>query len=255
RAACFVRDRLWIGGELRRAWRSGHARDRGVLQDYTSMIRGLLDLFETEQQLEWFDLAVALQETLDRDFADPVGGYYLASRREEGLLIRQKPAFDGALPSGNSIAAHNLLRLHHYTLDPAYRDRAEACLRAFADPLAEGVGLPAMACALDAALDHPPEVVIVLPDRESDAHEFLDRVAESFVPDLSLVVAVESDLVDRATRFPWIAGKKTIDGRVTAYVCRDRVCREPTTDPHRFAEQITAVSPYPAESPRSEGGH
>ena len=101
-----------------------------------------------------------------------------------------------------------------------------------------------MLLAVDFHLDTAKEIILVTPTSRGDAGPFLDRLATTFLPNRILVVAVEGrDLAEQAEVVPLLEGKYAIDGRATAYVCENRVCDLPTTDPEVFAQQIRATGP------------
>jgi uncharacterized protein YyaL (SSP411 family) len=111
---------------LMRGYAGGAARQRAFLDDYAYLTAVLLDLFEVSGELTGLEQAIAMQENLDRHVADKRGGGYVITGDEhEPLLTREKPDFDGARPSGNSMALMNLLRLHEVTTDQRYLERAK----------------------------------------------------------------------------------------------------------------------------------
>jgi len=247
-AAEFVVGRMVdADGRLARVWKDGEARHDGVLDDYAFMIAGLLDLFEAAAEPRWLEAAVRLQARLDEDFADPAGGYFLTAKGRDPLLVRLKPDYDSAVPAGNSVAALNLLRLSELKGEERYRRGAEKLLRAFARPLASRPSsLPRMLCALDWYLDKPKEIVIVLPDYETEVSRFVRRLGEMFLPNRTLVVAGHGAHAKRiAALVPLAVDKEIVDDVTTAYVCENRVCKKPTSDPEEFARQLAPVTPYP----------
>jgi uncharacterized protein YyaL (SSP411 family) len=247
-AATFILERMVdADGRLARVWKDGHARHQGVVDDYAYVIAGLLDLFESSPEPRWLEAAVRLQQRLDDDFADPAGGYFLTAEGRAPLLVRLKPDYDSAMPAGNSVAALNLLRLAEVTGDERYRRSAEKLFRAFAHPLAERPSsLTKMLCALDWYLDKPKEIVIVLPDYETEVSRFVRRLAAMFLPNRTLVVMGHGQHAKRiAELVPLVDGKEIVDDVTTAYVCENRVCKKPTSDPEEFARQLAPVTPYP----------
>jgi hypothetical protein len=247
-AAEFVVGRMIdADGRLARVWKDGKSRHAGVLDDYAFVIAGLLDLFEASAEPRWLEAAVRLQRQLEEDFADPAGGYFLTRKDRETLLVRLKPDYDSALPAGNSVAALNLLRLAELTGEESYRKNAEKVFRAFARPLVERPSsLPRMLGALDWYLDEAKEIVIVLPDYETEVSRFVRRLGEMFLPNRTLVVAGHGDHAKRiAALVPLAAGKAIVDDVTTAYVCENRVCKKPTSDPEEFARQLAPITPYP----------
>jgi hypothetical protein len=242
RAADFVLERMRVDGRLRRSFAGGAAHHDAALADYAAMIAGLLDLYEATGAPRWLDAALALDAVLAAHYEDPAGGFFATADDHERLLAREKPGGDGAEPSGNSLAALDLLRLAELTGDERYRQRAERTLRAFARPLADHpASMAEMLLALDFALDAPPEIVIVAPSSRADAAPFLAELRRRFVPNRVLVVAVEGDdLTHQAARVPLLRDKKALGGQPTAYVCRRRACALPTSDPAVFARQLEA---------------
>jgi len=241
RAATFVLEHLRSDGRLLRSYNDGRARHNAYLDDYAFLIAGLIELYQTSHDVRWVREAIELQATLDRRFWDSSsGGYFMTSDDHEALLAREKPARDGAIPAGNSVALMNLVRLHALTLDDAYRSRADALLRGFGDRLSRyPTGLGEMLLALQFRLADPKEIVIVTPQGRDQAEPFLAVLREKYVPHAVVSVAVEGpDLDAQAKLMPPLEGKIARDGRATAYVCRQGICRLPVTDADGFTRQI-----------------
>jgi uncharacterized protein len=249
RAARFVLTRMRQDGRLLRSYENGQARHTGYLDDYAFLISGLLDLYEATGQPDWLREAVGLDATLEKAYEDKEhGGYFMTSDDHEALLAREKPAYDGAEPSGNSVQALNLLRLHELTTDDRYRRRAERTLATFGGRMAEApAALSEMLLAGDFQLDVPKEVVIVARTSRDDAAPLLAKLRSAFVPNRVLVVATEGeDLKAQSRLVPLLEGKLSRKGAATAYVCERRVCQLPTSDPEVFARQIRKAEPLRA---------
>ena len=242
-AARFVLSRLRVSGRLMRAYKDGRVRHNGYLDDYAFLISGLLDLYEATGNSAWLNEAVALDRVLETHYEDkPAGAFFLTSDDHEELLVREKPSYDGAEPSGNSVQTLNLLRLHELTTDDAYRERAASAFRALGERLAEApAALAEMLLAVDFHLDRPKEIIIVTPTGRAEAQPFLERLATTFLPNHVLIVVAEGNVAAEAARIPLLEGKVARDSRATAYVCEGRVCKLPTTDPEVFAEQVREV--------------
>jgi uncharacterized protein len=247
RAADFVLTKMRRDGRLLRSYKDGQAAHDGYLDDYAFLIAGLLDLYEATSESRWLREAIALDGVLQRSYEDEAhGGFFMTSHDHEPLLAREKPSYDGAEPSGNSVQTLNLLRLHELTTDDRYRQRAERALQAFGGRLAESpVSLSEMLLALDFQLDTPKEVVIVTAGSRSETEPLLDKLRATFLPNRVLVVASQgADLAAQARLVPLLEGKVARKGRVTAYVCERRVCRLPTSDPEVFLRQLRKVEPF-----------
>ena len=185
---------------------------------------------------------------LDARFHDSAGGgYFLTPEGKQGLLAREKPAYDGVMPAGNSIAALNLLRLSELTGDAQLRKRAEEVMAAFASRLP---AMPAMLAALDWWLEQPLEVVLVLPQKRP-CTELLDLLRRAYLPNAVRAVASEGpDLEKQARIVPLLEGRRAERAKATAYVCRRNVCDLPTSDPSTFASQLAKTEPlYRDRSP------
>jgi len=229
-------------GRLLRVHAGGSGRHQAVLDDYAFMIGALLDLHEATSELPWLEQAKALQALQDRLFADQEhGGYFMTASDGEQLMVRDRPSWDGALPSGNSVSAMNLVRLAALTEDETYRERAERLFSTFAQGLSEAPsGANALLCALDYYLDRPIEIVLVRPDAQS-ADALLAPLRLAFVPNRALTVVLESELAEQARTVPWLEGKVAVAGMTTAYVCESGRCELPTSDPAVFARQLATV--------------
>jgi hypothetical protein len=205
------------------------------------MIQGLLDLYESTFELKWLEEAIELQAALDRHYFDePRGGYFMTSADHEALLARDKPAYDGAEPSGNSVAVLNLLRLAELIQQDGYRRRAEKCLAAFASALLlESSGMSKMLSALEHYLDTPLEVIIVVPDSRAESEPLVARLRSTYLPNRMLTITTEGDKLTKHARvLPILDGKRALHGKTTAFVCERGRCELPTADPAIFARQI-----------------
>jgi hypothetical protein len=244
RAADFVLRRMKKDGRVFRSFKDGVARHDGYLDDYAFLIAGLLDLHEATSKPRWLEEAVALDHVLERDFEDgSAGGYFMTGAGHEVLLARERSGYDGAEPSGNSVEALNLLRLHELTTNDRYRQRAERTLGAFSATLVKApAALSEMLLAVDFRRDTPKEVVIVTPSSIDEAEPFLSRLRSTFLPNRVLAVAVQGDdLTAKERLVPLLQAKVARGGKATAYVCEAGLCRSPTTDPQVFLDQIRAA--------------
>ncbi len=134
KAAAFVLDTLVDAGSgvLLHSWRDGRGHVQAFLDDYAFLVEGLLELHGATGEAEWAEEAVRLAEEQEERLGDPEAGGWFAAGRDEHLLFRAKPAFDGAVPSGNGTAVLNAIELYRLTEDAAWAERAESALRAFA---------------------------------------------------------------------------------------------------------------------------
>ena len=166
----------------------------------------------------------------------------------ERLIAREKPAYDGAEPSGTSVALLNALRLATFTSDDRWRAVADRAFAAIAPTLGENpLALTEALLALDYASDEAKEIAIVWPrDATADAARgLLDVVRRTFVPNHALAAASEADAPALGKLIPFIADKTAVDGRPTAYVCVHGRCELPVHEPDALAALLKRRLPYP----------
>jgi uncharacterized protein YyaL (SSP411 family) len=248
-AARFLLDSRGRDGRLCRTCTGGEGKNDAFLEDYACLIAGLLDLYEADGDPDWLAAATGLDGLLEKHYEDAAhGGYFLTADDREDLLVREKPSYDGAEPSGNSVEALNLLRLCEFTGKEGYRRRAEGIFRSLESTWRSNpVALSEMLLAVDYYLDRPVQILIVAPRGKRDgASPLLAALRGRFVPNRVLSVTTEGEERDRASSLvPLLEGKPAEGGRATAYVCRNRTCRLPTADPDEFARQLESDGPPP----------
>ena len=243
RAAEFLIARMYHpeSGILLRRYRDGDAAIPGFLDDYALFTQALLDLYETQFDRRHLDLALQLTAKQRELFEDTEEGAFFSSvAGDTGLLLRVKEDYDGAEPSGNSVAMMNLLRLAQMTNRQDLRVSAEDLLAAFAPRLtAAPVALPQMLAACEFRLGQPRQIILVGDREAADTQELLRTLHSKFVPH-RVVLLVDSPEARAALSqgIPTIASMDRIDGRATAYVCRDYTCQLPVNEAARFAELI-----------------
>ncbi|MBW2493546.1 MAG: thioredoxin domain-containing protein [Deltaproteobacteria bacterium] len=245
RAAAFILDEMQLDGVLRRVHQGGRAEGPAFLEDYAFLIAGLIDLYEVDTQPRWLRAAIALQSTLDSRYIDELGGgYFQTADNADALLAREKPSRDGAIPSGNSVAALNLLRLGELTGDHQYADAVVWIFSAFSDLMeSQPTAVSEMLLALDFYLSKRVEIVLIAPPDGKGLDEMLAPVRATFYPNRVLVSAVEDEqLESHAEINPLLEARIARGGETTVYLCQNYVCGFPTADPAVFAEQLSALA-------------
>ena len=255
RAAEVFDTRMWVGRgaerRLHRVLSEDAVRQKAFLDDHAFLANAFLDLFEATAAPRWLQSALRCQQALARLFAAPGGGFFFSGNDNERLLVRQKPSYDGAVPSGNSDAALALLRLGVFTGDAKYTQAAEEALGAFSDEVTRRpTSAPRLLTALDFRLDEPKEVVLISPPGAYAGQEhkpMYDALRRAFLPARALVRLEDSPaaLAGLKEQVPFAQDKVTRGGKTTAYVCKQQVCKRPTSDPKVFAKQLAEVTPYP----------
>lgn len=236
RNADFMLTALRPDGHLRRTWRDGMAGQPAYLDDYASLVLGLLDLYQTDFNNRWFVEAKALAEEMVARFTDPAGGFFDTPDGAEQLLLRPKDLQDNAVPSGNALAVEALLTLAALTGRTEWRKLAERALQLVTDAAVRyPTGFGRWLCAGDLALAKETQVAVVGDPADGRTMRLLGEVRTAWRP--NLVIAVST-----APPAPGAPGLLTdrpmLDGQPTAYVCEGSTCQHPVTRPEDLRRQL-----------------
>ena len=234
--ADFILSKLQVDGQLKRRWRDGDSRFEATLEDYAFLIQGLLDLYAADHDPKHLQQAVDLSHRQQAGFADPAGGFFdtLAST---GLITRLKERWDGAEPSGNSVAAMNLLRLARLTGDSSWQDLAEGTILAAADILEQQpAALPMMLAAHLQHTGKARQVVISGNRQDEDTRRLLRETDKHYLPDTTVLLADgAANQSYLAKLLPFIGEIEKRSDRASASICEGMACRLQTSDPDELA--------------------
>ncbi|TGE34581.1 thioredoxin domain-containing protein [Desulfosporosinus sp. Sb-LF] len=224
-------------GRLLARYRDGDAAYPGYLDDYAFFIAGLLELYSVIGQPQYLRTALQLQEEQERLFWDEEGGgYYLTGSDAEELLFRPKESYDGALPSGNSITALNLLRLARLTGEERWEKKAEQLLLDFRPVLEEHPsGYTAFLQALQFAL-HPSQELILAGSLDSAQLPKMRQLFFSTFRPYASVLYQEGSLTEIV---PWVQDYPLEPGHTTAYLCQNFTCQRPVQQIGEFETLLT----------------
>ncbi len=215
-AQAFILDKLCEDGTLYISYRSGKRSGKGLLDDYANEIFALLALYGAALDNRYLEQALEFCDRVISDFYDEEqGGFFLYGREHEQLILRPKETYDGAVFSGNSAMAYNLVQLYYLTGDERLGALAERQLGFMsAESSRYPAGYAMFLVALLDYLDPPEKITAVLKDRKKMS-ELPRRIP------LGTVVRV----IDRPTEeFP------LKNDKMTFYVCRGHACQPPTNE-------------------------
>ena len=218
-------------GLLYHRFREGEIAVPGFLDDYAFLIWGLIELYETTFEVRYLKTALELNNYMLLHFRDKENGgfYFTADYAEEGI-IRKKELYDGAVPSGNSVAMLNLVRLGKMTANPEFEKKAEDIERAFSRTvLMSPAAYTMLLSALDFAIGPTSEVVIVGDIKAGDTRNLLAALRRGFIPG-KVVIFLPPGSSEIVYLADYTRNLKSKDGKATAYVCRNFSCKLPTTD-------------------------
>jgi uncharacterized protein YyaL (SSP411 family) len=233
-----LRDR---DGRLLHRYREGDAGLPAHVDDYAFFIWGLLELYETTFDVKYLKTALDLNKVFLNRFWDPqIGGFFFTADDGEELIVRKKEIYDGATPSGNSVATLNLLRLGRITADPELEQKADLIGRAFAGSVRQfPSAFTHLMAALEFGIGPSREVVVVGGTDAADTRLMLKELRRPFLPHTVILLRPTEDENPEITGIAaYTSGQTGIDGKATAYVCRNYNCELPTTDPNKMLELL-----------------
>jgi uncharacterized protein len=238
KAVNFIESRLASPQDdrLKRTFKDGQSKLNGYLDDYAFYTSGLLDLFAVDSRPEYLEKAVRYTETMIRHFWDQKeGNLFFTSDDHEHLIVRTKSFYDLAIPSGNSVAALNLLRLYHYTQNNDYLDKATGIMSSGARPAAENsFGFGQLLIAIYLYVKKPVEVTIIGKGHNTNMSRWL---REQFLPDGIKAFVIKEDDLRSLQKYSFFQGRRA-DNDETAFVCRNFTCSLPITNQEELARQL-----------------
>jgi len=225
-------------GRLLHRYRDGEAGITGHLDDYAFMVYGYLGLYQATFDEVWLQRAKQTAQKMIEFFQDEVsGGFYLTAKDAEALIVRPKELYDGAVPSGNSVAVLGLLALERITDEARYRNAAEGTLKGFAGEIVAGPAhYPQMLAALHFALGPVDEILFAGDPKDPMLQTMLKEIYLRFLPNKIIMLrrpGPKSSGLSSAYE-----AMAPIDGKLTAYVCRGRACQLPVTDVEGLKNKI-----------------
>jgi len=236
----FIRQHSWTAGKgktgpsLFHRWRDGQSDKVELLEDYAFLLAGVVELYQTTLEPEYLEFATDLAGAmLEKFFDSKNGGFWQSAAGSKNLILRLKDDYDGAEPSGNSVAVLSLLKLAAITGQRRFADAAEKTFGLFAERLQKlPQAVPFLLQALDFSLQEPARVVIAGKHDSAKFQELL-RAAHSVYQPNKIVIGNTGAVDDFSKTLP-------ARGEATAYICHDNTCQPPTDDPVSLVEAVAA---------------
>lgn len=234
-AAKFIFKNLMLNnGSLLHRFRDGESGIHGNLDDYAFFIAALIDLYEASFNTEYLEKAISLNDYMIKHFWDESGGgFFFVDNNTKDLLIRQKEIYDGAVPSGNSVAMLNLLKLGRITGNTNLETMAQSIASAFSKSL---LNMPSAFTQSLIALNFASgsiEVVIAGEKDSGDTNEMIKKIRSIFYPN-KIILFKDNEKLNKIA--PFTADQKMIRGKATVYVCTNFTCKKPVTEIEEIKE-------------------
>ncbi len=226
----FIEDKMSQDNRLKLSYRECHAYGEGHIDDYAFFVWALLEVYQSTFEVKYLKKAMDYQQkTMELFYDEDEGGYYLYSSQTEQLIIRPKEAYDGAIPSGNAVAAYNMLRLSKLTGDPRLEKVSQQQLDFMKReigkyPSGHSFGLISFMMEVYGS----KELVCVLKD-DQELDNIRKELNKVYSPGLTIIIKKpgEEELEQIA---PFTKDYQPVDGRTAFYLCEHHTCRYPVTD-------------------------
>jgi len=231
-AGFILRNLKTADGRLLRRYRQGDAAYPGYLDDYAFLTWGLIELYKATFKIFYFEEAIALNEAMINIFLDKQGGgLYFTGKGNEPLITRSKDIYDGAIPSGNSVAAFNFLRLSRLTGNTDLEKKADQLTRAFAAEVAEHpMAYTQMLAALDFMVGPSLEIVIAGDPALETTRAMIRAVRRKFLPNKVLLLRQDGTEGKKlAVLSPFVEFMYPVDHQPAVYLCEQYSCKKPIT--------------------------
>ncbi len=234
-------------GRLLARYRDGESAHLAYLDDYAFFIWGLIELYEATFNPEHLLLALELNSDMIKYFWDQQErGLFLYGSDAEALIARPKEIYDGAIPSGNSVAAVNFLRLARLTSDSQHADRAREMFKTFGGSVAESpTGHSHFLMAVYLEQLPGTEITIVGDPASGDTGDMLKTINKIFAPEVSVLFKPPGHMAEQLGQIaPIVKDRNMIEGKATAYVCKEFACQPPVTSAEQLADMLKLATTH-----------
>ena len=240
KAADFILLKMFdAGGRLLHRFRESDAAIFANVDDYVFFTAALLDLYETTFEVKYLKQALRLNDDLIEHFWDEErGGFFFTPGYGEKLITRQKEIYDGAIPSGNSVAMLNLLRIARITMNNSFEEKADKINRVFSKQIGKyPAGFTQFLVGLDFAIGPSYEIILTGEKNTKEAGLFLSIIEDRFIPNkIILFISSAEDPINKI--IPYLINYEVQEEKITVYVCENYTCNLPVSDAGELKKAI-----------------
>jgi len=228
-------------GILLHRYRDGEATIPAFLDDYAFLTWALMELYQTTFRVDYLQQALQYTDTLLTEFWDPMNnGFYFSGRSNEKILTRQMDAYDGAIPSGNSVAMYNLIRLGRMLGINEYEEKASKISERFSNSIMNAPSaFSMMLVAHDYAIGPTHEIVIAGNEEDADTKAMIGMISQEFLPNATVLLRGTSNQKAVLSKLaPYTKFHEPIKKKATAFVCVQKNCKLPTTEINQIRDLL-----------------
>lgn len=241
-ASHFVEKYLMSSDRIMARYRDGETKYKGYLDDYAYVIWSYVELYEATWELHYIEKGKQIAHQMIELFWDEShGGFFLTGKDAEQLIAKDKEIYDGALPSGNSVAAVVLMKLVYLTGDTKLMDYVNTMYASFYTDVTRQASAASFFIQSLFLSEYPTKQIVVIGDKEDPKREaLLTRLQRAFIPNVTILVGkCASDFAEIA---PFAASYESIEEQTTVYICEHFACKAPTTDTIQAYKDIVEES-------------
>ncbi len=234
---------LNLEDKLLHRYRNGEAKINAFLDDYAFLIWGLIELYEATFKTHYLETAIKLNQIMINNYwDDKFGGFFFTANDSEILIMLQKSAYDGAIPSGNSVALLNLIKLYYITGDNKLEEKANLLIKTFSVRINKNpFAYTFFMIALDFIIGPSYSIVISGDKGAKDTDFMLKAIREEYLPNKSIIFRPMNNGIPEIDNFSnYIEWFNNLNNKSTAYVCINKTCKPPTNDINQMLEYIQA---------------
>lgn len=226
-------------GRLLARYREGESKYLAYIDDYAFIMWALLELFETTGNVKYISKAESLYKDMFNLFLDEEkGGFYLYGRDSEELIVRPKELYDGAIPSGNSVATYNLIRLSQIFEDKGIDEVISKQFEIFGNSLnLSPISYSFMLIALESYGRMKDKIVLVGRSSDSEYRQIKKEINKKFLP-FTTKLFIDMDINTYDNIHDKLKDYRMVNDRTTAYICKDFTCMEPLNNKIKILEII-----------------
>jgi len=225
-------------GRLMARYRDGDVAHLGYLDDYAFLVNALIELYEATFNVKYLAKAIELNKNMVDLFKDEEqGGLFLYGIDGEKLISRPKDIYDGAMPSGNSVATLNMLRLARLSANSELENETYGQFKVFASKVKtiESAHAYFMTALLYSKVPGK-DIIIAGEEQESDTKVMIKEINTTYLPFATVVLNTGDERLNSIN--PELKAHKPLQGKTTAYICENYNCKEPINDLNKFKEFI-----------------
>lgn len=234
KAAAFILKNLFDPkGILLHRYRDGQPALNGNIDDYAFLTAGLIDLYEASFNADYLKTALRLtKQVLNHFWDNENGGFFFTPDYASEQIVRNKEVYDGAVPSGNSVALLNLLKLGKITANPEFEEKASLLIKSFSKIIKTSPSaFTRFLTSLDFTFGESFEIIIAGKKESADAKLMLKEIASHFIPNKVIMLNDRNREEDISEVIPFLNNYMQIDNIATVFLCKDYICSLPVNRP------------------------